>query len=47
MRGHAGERHPPAAAAGYARNTIAILTPGYLSPNYNVGTVMAMLKVKW
>jgi MtrB/PioB family decaheme-associated outer membrane protein len=25
----------------------ANLTPGYLSPNYNVGAVMAMLKVKW
>jgi hypothetical protein len=23
------------------------LTPGYLSPNYNVGMVMAMLKIKW
>ena len=26
---------------------LGLLTPGYLSPNYNVGTVMAMLKVKW
>jgi MtrB/PioB family decaheme-associated outer membrane protein len=26
---------------------ISILTPGYASPNYNVGAVMAMLKVKW
>ena len=25
----------------------ANLTPGYLSPNYNVGAVMAMMKVKW
>jgi MtrB/PioB family decaheme-associated outer membrane protein len=29
------------------QNTVAILTPGYASPNYNVGAVMAMLKVKW
>jgi MtrB/PioB family decaheme-associated outer membrane protein len=29
------------------QNTVAILTPGYSSPNYNVGAVMAMLKVKW
>ncbi len=26
---------------------ISILTPGYASPNYNVGAVMAMLKIKW
>jgi len=30
-----------------AGTTISILTPGYASPNYNVGAVMAMLKVKW
>ena len=29
------------------QGTIAILTPGYSSPNYNVGAVMAALKVKW
>jgi MtrB/PioB family decaheme-associated outer membrane protein len=30
-----------------AGKTISILTPGYASPNYNVGAVMAMLKIKW
>ncbi len=30
-----------------AGTSISILTPGYSSPNYNVGAVMAMLKVKW
>jgi MtrB/PioB family decaheme-associated outer membrane protein len=33
--------------AGPAKTTISILTPGYVSPNYNVGAVMASLKVKW
>jgi hypothetical protein len=28
-------------------NSINILTPGYSSPNWNVGMVMASLKVKW
>jgi hypothetical protein len=28
-------------------NAIAILTPGYSSPNWNVGLVMASLKIKW
>jgi hypothetical protein len=28
-------------------NSINILTPGYSSPNWNVGVVMATLKVKW
>ncbi len=28
-------------------STVSILTPGYLSPNYNVGVIMASLKVKW
>ena len=34
----------PAANAGTA---ISILTPGYRSPNYNVGLIGAALKVKW
>ena len=33
--------------AGSAGTAISILTPGYVSPNYNVGAVMASLKVKW
>ena len=28
-------------------NSINILTPGYSSPNWNVGMVMASIKVKW
>jgi hypothetical protein len=32
---------------GAGGGALGLLTPGYLSPNYNVGTVMAMLKVKW
>jgi hypothetical protein len=28
-------------------NSINILNPGYSSPNWNVGTVMASLKIKW
>ena len=33
--------------AGPSGTAISILTPGYVSPNYNVGAVMASLKVKW
>ena len=33
--------------AGPTGTAISILTPGYVSPNYNVGAVMASLKVTW
>ncbi len=33
--------------SGPSGTSISILTPGYVSPNYNVGAVMASLKVKW
>ena len=33
--------------AGRPGTAISILTPGYVSPNFNVGAVMASLKIKW
>jgi hypothetical protein len=46
-----GPTNPPGAAVGQTTtnnaNSINILTPGYSSPNWNVGTVMASLKIKW
>jgi hypothetical protein len=43
-----GPTTPGVCGAGSATpGALALLTPGYLSPNYNVGLVMASLKVKW
>jgi len=38
---------PTGGCTAAQKATVAILTPGYLSPSYNVGVVMASLKIKW
>ena len=38
---------PTGGCTAAQKSSVAILTPGYVSPTYNVGMVVAALKIKW